>query len=247
MSFKRLGASRGRKRHLGGEYVSWIMAESPLFFHRYDETSGTATQDFSGNGRTGTLTGSNVTLAQPGLVPTDPAATSLKLTGSTYDLLANASWMNFTAGIGISIILKPETAANNAGIVSRWQNSGGGSNDWLLWFDTSQQLTFLATIGGNSTTVSLSAGLPPNVMAHIFCGYDGAHMLMYINGVLAATTAVTGALAAGAGDIQVGSYNGSAQSLTNHYVDEVALFDHMPSADRIAQMYQAATVLSPAA
>lgn len=245
MTFRRLGASRGQKIRLGGEFVNWVMSENPLFYHRYDEATGTTFHDFTANGRVGALNGSNILLAQPSLVASDPGSKAVKFNGGgTFDAITSAAWMNVNTGFGVMCILSPGTTPANAGIVSRWQNANGGGNDWLLWYNTSGFIEFLISIGGSNYAVTGSSAAPLNVPTFFFAGWDGTKVRLYANGQQVSLSAnTTGTLSVAASDICIGQYGGGF-SLANHTVDEVAVFDHLPSAGRIAQMAQAMNPLA---
>jgi hypothetical protein len=242
---RRLGISRGRvSARLGGGYKAQVLGDVPLGYWRLDETSGTSMADSSGNSHTGTMSGANFLLNQPGAIPSEPSAKSVKWTtgGATYVQVTQATWMDTTAAASWEYWIKPLSNVTNQGIFSRWSNLNGAGNDWIFWFNTSNQLEAVVTIGGASKTIAMN--LPQvGLWTHVALTYDGANLLLYCNGVLVTTLAATGSIATATSDIAIGTYqaNGSNIGLQNHYMDEVAFYGTALSAARIAAHYAAAT------
>jgi large repetitive protein len=241
---RRIGVLRGRvSARLGGGYKARVLGGQPLGYWRLDETAGTALADSSGNGHGATMTGANYLLNQPGAIPSEPSAKSIKWTtgGSTYGRVVQGTWMDVTAAASWEFWIKPVTNVTNQGIFSRWSNLNGAGNDWIIWFNTANQLEAQVTIGGAAKVIAMN--LPQlGLWTYVVLTYDGTNLLLYCNGVLVATTAATGNIGTSAGDIAIGTYqaNGSNISLQNHFMDEVAFYNRALSASEIASNYAAA-------
>lgn len=242
MSIRTVGVSgQSNFGMLGGGYKAQVLGDSPSVFYRLDEASGTTMHDATGQGRDASIVGSGFTLAQPGAIPSEPAAKSLRLTApGTYVNTTSASWMNDTASQSAELWLKPGTNYNNAGVFSRWT---GSVNTMLMWYNTGGLLEHRWTIGGSNVTVTMN--LPTfNVWSHIVATYDGANVKLYLNGQLVATTPATGSIATGTADLQIGTYQssgaGTGFGIGDDYIDEVALYPLALSAARIAAHYSAA-------
>jgi hypothetical protein len=240
MSVRRIGAGRRslREGRWGGGFAAEVAADHPLFFLRLDETSGTTMVDAMA-AHNGTMTGSGFVLDQPGAVANvDPGARSIKFTGSTYIDMASAAWMNVTSAASWSFWLMPNANMNNAGIFSRFGNSGGGGNDWLIWYNTSNTLEFLIRVGGVSKSLPINA--PQfKTWSQVFCTYDGANQRVYTNGIEVASLATTGNIDTNAGNLNIGGYSGTIRCLTNHFLDEVCMYDYAVTPDRVLAQFNA--------
>jgi hypothetical protein len=232
----RLGVQRGRRSaRLGGGYRAVVLGDAPLGYWRLDETSGTSMADSSGNGHTGTMTGSGFTLNQPGAIQnTDPGAKSVKwIATSTYVDIASASWMNVTNAATWELWINPGVNGNNAGILSRYANS-----DWLLWYNTSGLIEMRIVIAGAAKNLTIN---PPQlgVWSHIVATYNGTNLLIYVNGALTATLPQTGNIDTNSGNINIGTYQSGSFGLNNHYLDEVAFYGTALSAAKVLAHFNA--------
>ena len=240
MSVRRQGVQRDRAPRTGGGYKARMLGFAPLGYWRLDETSGTTAFDSSGNGRNGTITGSNFLLNQPGAINnTDPGAKSVKLTGSaTHILIPTGSWMNVTDHASWVWWMKSGFNANNAGIFSRYQNGGGGVASWLHWFNTASGIDFRIMIGGTAKSVSIN--WPQlGVWTMLSATFDGTTLRGYVNDNEVGSLAASGNIDTGTGDMSLGSYQAGTWSIQNHFLDEVAFLGSTLKGTDIVDLYNA--------
>lgn len=239
MSTRRLGVQRARLARLGGGYAAQVLADQPLGYWRLDEVAGTTALDASGNGRNGTVVGTNILLNQVGAITnTDPGARAYKWTGAgTHILIPHGAWMNVTNAASWEWWLNPGVNENNAGIFSRFQNGGGGAASWIHWYNAAV-VNFRVQIGGNPRSVAIN---PPQlgVWTQLVATFDGANLRGYVNGALIGTTPAAGSIDTGAGDMSVGSYQAGTWNLSNHLVDEVSFMATCLSPERVMARYNA--------
>ena len=212
----------------GGGYAGEVLADSPAWWGRQGDSSGTVMTDSSGNARDGAYVGSP-TLGATGLIsPTD--GTAVAYSGSSqYGTVANAAWMTaantFTAECWIK-------ATSVGGTQDAFTNAHGSlTSRWMLRV-ASSQLQFYTWSGSAWTEIhaSISAG----VTYHIAATYDASVKRLYVDGALISTsgavTVAQGTVAAGFGI--AGLQSGS--ELFGGTVDEAAFYTPALSGARIA-------------
>lgn len=211
----------------GGGYSGEVLADSPLAYWRLGEASGTTMADSSGNGRTGTYSGT-YTLGATGLVTGD-TDTCVDFTNG-QSLVEDAAWMD-VAVITVEAIVLLDSVSQEMLVERDSQGAGGGGRSWQFRLN-SGKFEFIAFPGPTTSqsVTTLSAG----TKYHLAATYDGTEIRLYINGVLDKTTAKTGALAASGQPIHVGRSWASGSWPTDGRMDEVAIYGTALSASRIA-------------
>lgn len=237
-------------------YSTTILADSPLGYWRMGESSGTTLTDTSGNTHNGSYVGtagSTYTLAQTGATIEGDTAVKFSGTPNTgpagYANVPYAAWMDATSAISVEAWVKwlgapAASGTGGAGLAFRWQNNSGSVTVGGLWLDTADHIVAQFVVAGS--TKSVSTGVEPTVghWTHCVAVYDGAHVILYIDGVSVGTPAVaTGSLTTGNCDLQIGAYKDGQWCLPNHVVDEVAYYNTALSPTRVAAHYSAATTV----
>jgi hypothetical protein len=211
-------------------YDSEVLADSPLFYCKLDETSGTTMTDSSGNGRDGFYFGA--TLNQAALVNDGGRSALGTASGQGIGTLASAAWMeqnNFTAECWV----KPNNTNGGKSFFSRFI---GGNMNWALFQDLSQ-LRFILNSSQAVTPTTYTVG----ATYHLVGTYDGTNLRLYVNGSLVATTA-TAQSGTNGQPMQVGGHSGANYSQAT--VDNVAFYAGALSGTRIAAHYSAGLALS---
>jgi chitodextrinase len=184
----------------------------------FEETSGGATNDASGQGNHGSLNGPARTasgrygraLAFDGVndqvsVPDDA---SLDLAGS----MTLEAWVRPSAAIAgwRTVVIKEQP------------------NDLvyaLYAAGTGYRPSGHAFVAGSDERVQAPGVLPADTWSHLATTYDGSTLRLYVNGALAGTLALTGPMAVSAGPFRIGG-NTIWDEWFEGAIDEVRVYDH---------------------
>ncbi len=98
-------------------------------------------------------------------------------------------------------------------------------------------------IGSERNAVG-TAALPLNAWTHLATTYDGAVVRLYVNGVLAGSTSVTGAMAASTGVLRIGGNSVWGEWFAG-LIDEVRVYNRALSAGEVQQDMATAVSGSP--
>lgn len=206
---------------------------TPLLAWNFDEASGTTVLDRSGNGRDLTISGIGVRTASGnghtdrGLTATGggqmngPALTGLQTSQRTV-----MAWVKNTSAV--------------IGHVLEFYVSGIDSSAWSILF-LSGQIHIQAR---NATTLArASASWTPSATWHHIAGtYDGTNVRLYIDGNLAATTALTTPLRSDATAFRVIDNSDSSTTIDDVRLYDVALTEAEIEADMAAPVTDPPTV-----
>jgi hypothetical protein len=168
-------------------------------------------------------------------------------------LLAPGSFtpLVFSGGQAVIIPSSPSLVAQANITVAAWvRMTGTGqiiskdnttARPWALSINPTGTGRFFVSNTSNSLVVAdTTAVLPTGGMwAHIVGVYDGAHIMVYVNGMLAGTpTAQTGSISTGTSSVQIGNreYAGSPDYFHGAIADP-AIWNRALSASEIAELY----------
>ena len=90
---------------------------------------------------------------------------------------------------------------------------------------------------GSERNATGTAALPLNAWTHLATTFDGAVVRLYVNGVLAGSTAISGAMAASTGVLRIGG-NGIWGEWFAGLIDEVRVYNRVLSAAEVQQDMQ---------
>jgi hypothetical protein len=223
-------------------FDAYLRSLGPLAWWKLEDPVGSPTAaDSSGNGYTGTVNG-GVTFGQPGPVAGHTAAlfdgtsghinTTLNPTGSISVL----TWLNL-AGLSQSgdprIVSNDHTDIDNRGFELFYDLAGAGGVP-----------TFYV---GNGTGASAAVGptaLPTSGWLMLVGTYDEATIRIYLGGVLVASQAFAGAMAAGNDGIAIGYDPGYSGDYFNGSIAEVAIFGYALSAAQVRGLWSPPVLFS---
>ena len=220
-------------------YSDTVLADNPIAYWRFEETSGTTASDSAG-AHAATLVddpqldvagrlGSGIRFIEAnGSFAEAPDDVDLDLTGS----LSIAFWVNILDGwTGTAW----EALIGKGDDTYQVRRSGSGGN---LRFDLR---------GGSGGNVSLDSGftMPTNEWVHVVAVYDAdaGEMRFYFNGEQDPNTASrSGTVATNSHGLQIGSnFSGTEyRRFFDGKLDEVAVFDYALSGEQVAAHYDAA-------
>jgi len=167
-----------------------------------------------------------------------PSSASLQITGPiTLD-----AWVSYQ---GVS----PQTAGlSNAPIVAKWGDTSRGTAEYGLFVYGAASgfadgtLVFGVSPDGTAKVTAIGPPLPNRSFTHVAGTWDGSQLLLYVNGVVVATTPFTGPIAANASPLVIGGYDPSATNFSDAMVgliDEVEIFNRALSQTEIQSIVNA--------
>jgi RHS repeat-associated protein len=226
----------------GSSYSSVVMADSPVAYWRFGESSGTTAADATGNGNTATYN-AGVKLGAPGAIGGD-SDTSANFDGiggyARSDVTINTSPVTVEAWIYLTSY--PRSAAT---VIGFSDGPGSTTRDKILYVTPEGKLEFYCWDGSTRLTSAPSNALSLYQWHHVAGVYDGTHLLAYVDGKqvgsVSASSTFTGY---SAHDVFVGggveSVDGSATvDSLEAGIDDVAIYTHALSAAEVAAHYQA--------
>jgi concanavalin A-like lectin/glucanase superfamily protein len=185
-------------------WLNTVLATSPLFFWRFNESSGGTAGDASGNGRTGTITG-GITYSSPSLVLGDPTDAAFGFNGTnTIVFILRAAWMDVTR-LHLSLVWKG-TGTSQA-LINRDDLSSSQCWKFEITSGGFVQLSINFTTGSPTYKDFLTTAKVNDGVAHLLqASYDGANVTVYVDGIRVLKTAETRTMATSATTpINVGS------------------------------------------
>lgn len=208
-----------------------ILADSPAFYFRHADLSGTvATNEV---GIAGTY--SNVLLNQSPIYTGGPP--SAQFNGTVQFTTIPASTLTSAPELSLVTVIKPTSTAGFGLIVCR--DDGAGDRFWQ-WRANGTSLEWVKIVGGVEVVTAVGV-LTADVacIIHTTIASDGS-VAMYRDGVLVHSATIAAADYGDSDDvIAVGYTNGGAVGL-NAYVSEVAGFAHVLSPSRVLAHAEAA-------
>ncbi len=221
-------------------YRAAVLADEPLAYWRLNDTDATVKDEIGAND--GTYNGA-CTQGVPGALAGDSNA-AVAFDGSTCQVtLPNA--FPFLDNVPYSVeawISEASAPAGYAVVVSKETRSPGtaGPIDGYALVESSGGAYFERAVAGHAPVTSPHP-LPIGQYVHLVGTYDGATMTMYVDAVAVATRADSDVMPAYDVDMIIG--DDLSGNIFTGDIDEVAIYDHVLSADRIALHYQLATQL----
>jgi hypothetical protein len=218
-------------------YSSTILADTPLFYYRMDQTSGNFT-DSSGHGYTGTVTGTP-TYSQTGALSGD-SDTCAKFPGSAYVTVAS--------GATVSTAVTLECWIKSSGTISaynRFLDNGYPINDHkgievmvAPPADGSMGYVNLG-LGTSYTGTNFGTGVfVTNTWYYLVVTYDGTTLKIYLNGSLNTSMTQTGCNVANVTNFHIASDSSGSQDFAG-WLDEVAVYSYALSSSQVTTHYNA--------
>ena len=218
-------------------YENAVLADRPIAYYRFEETSGTIAADSSGNGMDGVLRA--------------PAALAMGVPSATQNL---GSTLQFMGGY----VEIPDLGAHPQTTVEGWLLFNSNTHDccsailaahgWstgLLHLNLARAGNVLehAVNGDANVIVQNSDSLTPGTWYHFVITNDPAarETRFYLNGVLVDDRGdhSSQTVKLGAGGAQIGAWGGTRQF--DGHLDEIAIYDTILSAERVQAHFAAAS------
>ena len=213
-------------------YTQRVLADNPVSYWRLGETSGTTAAD-SLNKNPGTYVNGPV-LGTSSLLTND-ANSAVTFDGVNDQVrVANSTSMNITGSLSLEAWINPSSlpaAGSFASIITK-------NNSYSLQFN-GPRLEFTIM----QSTVRKRCQAPVGAIVtgqkyHIVGTYDGANQNLYINGALAVTCPLTGAISSTTNTVYIASWNGSVEFFKGA-IDEVAVYNTALTPAKVKEHYDA--------
>jgi hypothetical protein len=219
--------------------VSTGAASGPVLALSFNEVSGTAATDSSGNGNNGTIAGATRVTGQVGF------GGALQFDGiSSIVNIAHSASLALTSGMTLEAWVNPSADAGvspNGGwrTVIMKERSTVGLSYALYGNDGNSNPSRPAGYIRNGSDIEAAAGpaLPVGVWTHIAVTYDGATIRLYVNGVLRSSQASAGSIAASTAPLRIGGNTVFSSPGTEYFaglIDEVRVYNRALNAAEIA-------------
>lgn len=220
----------------GSAYDAAVLADAPLGYWKFDETSGTSALDSSGNSRTLTITG-NVTLGAAAVMPSGSASYDFRGAGTndSYLIRANESWMN-VASFAVTAWIRPDAVTSYRGI---WSKDGGTRGPSFYVKDGKLDLNNGAADFTGTSTLSTATAY----FAAMTYDSSSSTLKLYINGSLDKTTTSVSANNTTTNAFVVGASKAGGASLALPFdgrMSHLAYFGSALSDSQIAAHFAAA-------
>jgi hypothetical protein len=184
--------------------------------YSFSEGSGTTTADNSGNGNIGTL--SNTTWSTAGKL-----GSALSFDGSSAHVsIADAASLGLTAGMTIEAWVYPTALGANRTVVYKQRSTG---LSYALFASNPSSLPFVSIrIGTLTATATGTTPLPRNAWSHLAATYDGAALILFVNGTRVASRATSGNIQTSSAPLSIGSNPNSGSQYFQGMIDEVRIY-----------------------
>ncbi|MGG1515612.1 LamG-like jellyroll fold domain-containing protein [Paenibacillus oryzisoli] len=200
-------------------------------YWNFDETSGVAAADSTGNGLNGTLTGGPVWTA-------GHTNNALSFDGSDdYVDLGNPSKLRLTGAMSLSAWVYLDSFTSAGRIISKQGPSG--SRGWSLNLETDGKASFqIASSGTALQIVNTATAIPANQWVHLVGVYEpGTALRIYVNGVLsnANTTSIAASQYNSNLNVNIGR-RPSSELYFEGKIDEVRLYNKSLTTPEVADL-----------
>ncbi len=234
--FQAAGAGMVQQPGAGGSasLSSLISADSPAYWFRHAEASGTTMKNEVG--ADGAYLGSGVALGSAALYSGGPKSVRIPaVAGSGYGQKAGGTLPSLTAMTLMTIVKFTSLDGVYRGLLSC--DSGASDRMWQ-WrmIGATMEFVRIANFVGPTETIGFSTGFSTGTpyMVHLVITTGGA-VTFYVNGVSAYTTTITPANFGSVTEfLQVGFMSGGGGAYANAFFSETALFPAALSGARVA-------------
>lgn len=222
-------------------YASEVLTDSPLLYWKLDEASGTTAADATGNGRTGTISGTGVTYSQTGATT---SGTALLLDGTAGNIKSAATMSPGTNIVTFECWAKFASFNNTDDLLAEYSPNYNSNNGAFLCDPCAAGGNW--QIGLRSTSIVARSFTRPSTGAwhHFAFVYDTStattRFVAYVDGV-SQTLIGSGNVASGnfgTYNLNVGSRNAASLFLAAT-IDHVAFYAGELSSARVTAHYNA--------
>jgi large repetitive protein len=218
-------------------YALQVLADQPLAYWRFGTDSAAMAIDATGNDHTGFY--SAPVVLEPGAIPMD-AENALSVDGTYHVSMGQKFGFEGNATFSVEAWVRSDQIGTNGGMVSKETETGGiNRRGWnLLIVVNTKSILFERTVGEGVVQAVQSAAdtlLPDGAFRHVVATFEGVVLALYLDGALVSTNTTNPvSVPAHAKDFAIGGRNGGLEERFKGGIDEVAVYDHPLTLDRIA-------------
>ena len=184
--------------------------------YNFNAGAGTTLADASGRGNNGTISGATWT--------TGIFGGALAFNGtSSWVTIANSSALNLTSGMTLEAWVKPTSLSSDW--TTLLMKEGGNAPSYGIYAtdDAANPPAGFVSTSGMYRSAQGTSSLPVNQWSFLAATYDGSVLRLYVNGTLAASTSVSGAISASSGALRIGG-NSVWGEYFNGVIDQVRIY-----------------------
>lgn len=226
----------------------WLSPTGLVALYSFSEGSGAVVHDTSGAGNDGVLAGATWTNS-------GKSGSALVFSGTSWVTVPNSASLNPAKGITLEAWVNPSSLDSADSWVTVVAKERTQDLSYGL-FATSRASSFsppvpagLVFASGYARLVFGPSVIPINVWTHLATTYDGANLRLFVNGVLVATTLISGTLDSGDQPLRIGGNSPWGEYFTG-VIDEVRVYNRALSQNEIQSDLQGlgnvAVTLAPA-
>jgi len=220
-------------------------------FWKFDDGTGVAAADSSGNGNIGSLNGFAGDDSQWVLGRIAGALNyNADGAGATVVTVPDAATLNFDTTLKFSLavwVRGPAAQTSSAGIIAK--GTGGGGEAYALDVFGGVFRFFVRNAAGTATALS-SPVAPNGRWQHVVAVYDGvaATMRIYVNGQLVTSSTAPTSLLLNSHEVSIGSRQSAAAAYNLPFtgrIDDARIYGRALNAFQVQELYSLASPLAP--
>jgi len=220
-------------------YAQTVAGDTPVAYWRLDELTGTSARDSVGTSD-GTLLG-GITRGQPGALVNGNAAMLVDGVDGTRVAVPNTTALgalNGSAALTLETWMNPATVTlpSHYGLFYTFPGDGRnyvGLDNW----DGTPRLIVSLMINGAQRTFTAGPVVTVGTWYHVVVTYDGATLVLYVNGVAVGQVAANGPVNLGTSGLLLGGYSSTGGYGFSGVLDEPAIYGHALTATQVATHY----------
>jgi len=191
----------------------------------FDEGTGTTVSDASGSGNNGSA--ANTTWSAAGKF-----GSALSFNGTnSWVTVADSASLRLTTGMTLEAWVNPRSTSAIGTAVLKERPAGLSYALYAPDGSGRPPSAYVNTGAGDQRALG-TAALPLNAWTHLAAAYNGTSLVLYVNGVQAATRAVSGSIVTSAGALRIGG-NAVWSEWFNGLIDDVRVYNRALSAAEV--------------
>jgi hypothetical protein len=227
-----------------GAFSEMVQADAPISYWRLGDTGGTFALDSGSGGNPGSLNG-GVTAGVTGALGGDPD-TAMAFNGATaYVSVADEPNLNLTGDFAIEAWANPNVVNQSQVVIQKGTTTGYTQWQYRLGITGNGYWRGTVFIGTEAYAVTSSVQPVAGRWDHIVYTRSGSTLQLYVNGVPAPTGTASGFLNSSTGMLAIGRAGSNSSAYFSGAIDEVAIYDHSLSQERVQAHYVSADTPAP--